>query len=90
VPIELNITDQGFPNNVNGLKAWKMAFNSARWTHYAFATSVVLTPDGSKQLGSSGGGFAWQWKTAANYHADRYLNFLTDAMKRFDKSEVAS
>jgi hypothetical protein len=85
VPIELNITDQGFPENISGLKWWQKAYGKARFFETAFATSVVLTPDGAMPLGSSGSGFPWQWKTAANYHPDLYLGFLTSALNRFNQ-----
>lgn len=85
MPVELNITDQGFPDKINGLKAWQKAFNSTRFSHVAFATSVVLTPDGAVPLGTSGSGFAWEWRTAPNYHPERYLGFLNDALNRFNR-----
>ncbi len=84
IPIELNITDQGFPE-VAGLKAWQRAFDKFKWSKTAFATSVVLTPDGAAPIGSSGSGFAWEWKTATNYHADLYFKFLTEALGRYEK-----
>jgi hypothetical protein len=83
--VELNVTDQGFPKNVDGLKAWQKAYNRVAFFKTAFATSVVLTPDGATPLGSSGSGFAWEWKTAANYHPDRYLAFLSHALNRFNQ-----
>jgi hypothetical protein len=80
----LNITDQGFPD-ITGLRPWQRAFDKFRWSKTAFATSVVLTPDGAAPIGSSGSGFAWEWKTAINYHPDLYYKFLTDALGRYEK-----
>ena len=85
MPIELNITDQGFPKNIEGLKWWQKAYHSARFFQTAFATSVVLTPDGAMPLGSSGSGFPWQWRTSANYHPERYLGFLNGALNKFNQ-----
>jgi hypothetical protein len=85
VPYELNITDQGFPAIIPGLKPWQKAYNKSKFYHEAFATSIAFTPDGAIPMGSSGSGFFWQWKTAANYHPDRYLEFLKDARNRFSQ-----
>jgi hypothetical protein len=81
----LNITDQGFPEGVRGLEPWKRAFEKFKWSKTAFATSVVLLPDGSAPIGSSGSGFLWEWKTAPNYHPDLYRKFLIDSLTRYDK-----
>jgi hypothetical protein len=85
IPIELNITDQGFPENVPGLNPWHRAFDKLKFAKSAFATSTVLTPDGSSAIGTSGSGFAWEWRTAANYHPDRYLVFLNQSLDRYSR-----
>ncbi|HEY9777795.1 MAG TPA: hypothetical protein V6C81_28805 [Planktothrix sp.] len=68
-----------------GLNAWKRAFEKYKFSKTAFATSVVLTPDGKAPIGSSGSGFLWEWKTATNYHPDLYLRFLTDSLDRYGR-----
>jgi hypothetical protein len=85
VPVELNITDQGFPKSITGLRAWQKAYATNDFYKTAFATSLVLTSDGSMPLASSGAGFVWQWRTSANYHPDGYLAFLRQGLKRFQQ-----
>lgn len=87
--MELNVTDQGFPESLDGLKPLQKAYNRVAFFKSAFATSMVLTPDGAKPLGSSGSGFAWEWRTAANYHPERYLAFLTGALNKFNQMDGA-
>lgn len=48
----------------------------------AFATSVVLDPAGKYPLGTSGSGHRNEAATAANYHPDLYLKFLTASKSR--------
>lgn len=85
VAVEHNISDKGFPKSATGLKLWEHAFKR-NWKHkFAFATSVVLTPDGKMPLGTSGSGYRWEWETSANYHPNLYLAFLRDSYTRFNK-----
>jgi len=70
---------------VPGLRPWARAFEKFKWAKTAFATSLVLTPDGVSPIGSSGSGFLWEWNTAPNYHPDLYYKFLTDSLMRYDK-----
>ena len=85
IPIEVNITDSGFPDDVPALRVWQRAFKGFWQSKFAFATSVAITPDGSLPLGSSGSGFKREWQTAINYHPDLYLGFLKDSLSRYNQ-----
>jgi hypothetical protein len=83
VAVEQNITDSDFPPSITGLALWQRGFRDQWRYKFAFATSVVLTPDGAIPLGTSGAGFLSKWKTNANYHADLYRKFLIDSRSRY-------
>lgn len=86
--VEINITDKGFPKDVPGLKSWEQAFDLGKRSYqFGFATSVVLSPDGKYPLGTSGSGHQDEWETSINYHADKYLKFLTDSLARYHRIE---
>jgi hypothetical protein len=86
IVVELNITDDGFPKEVPGLKPWETAYNANKMYNVAFATSVVLGPTGKWAFGSSGSGHSYEAETAANYHADRFLKFLNESHERYDRA----
>lgn len=83
VAVEINVTDQGFPKDVPGLKPWERAFSQDRRYRFGFATSVVLTPDGTAALGTSGCGHRWEWETSINYHAEKFRKYLEGCLDRF-------
>jgi hypothetical protein len=65
-----------------GLKPWERAYKRDWRYRRAFATSVVLDPQGNYPLGTSGSGHRNEAATAANYHPELYLQFLTDSKNR--------
>mgnify|MGYP001581611203 CR=1 FL=1 len=88
VAVKLNVTDDGWPEDVPALTAWQEAF-TRDWRHkYGFATSVVIGPDGQWVYGTSGSGYKWEWETAINYHPDKYLSYLDECLDRFRRIEA--
>lgn len=83
VALKLNVTEQGWPEELPGLALWEEAFGRD-WRHrFGFATSVVLGPSGEPAFGTSGSGYRWEWETAINYHPEKYLAFLEGSRERF-------
>jgi hypothetical protein len=85
VAIELNLSRTGFPPELAGLKPWQRAYNKDWRYRQAFATSVVLSPDGRFPLGTSGSGHRNEFASAANYHPDKFLSFLSASKSRADR-----
>ncbi len=82
MPLELNLTDSGFPADLPGLANWKRAFESNARHKFGFATAVVLDPKGLEPLGTSGSGYLAEWASATNYHADKFFDFLNASYAR--------
>lgn len=82
IPLEINITDQGFPKEIPALALWEKAYNSKRSFQFGFATSVGVEPQGRFPLGTSGSGYLSEKDTSINYHPDKYLRFLTEVLDR--------
>jgi hypothetical protein len=83
VAVHLNLTDQGFPKEAEGLKEIERAFKQSLVAHYAFSLSAVLTPDGKQVLGQSrplGG------STIENFLMPNCLTFLEDNLERHRKT----
>lgn len=85
IPVELNLSRTGFPKQLPGLKLWERAYKKDWRYRQAFATSVVLSPDGRCPLGTSGSGHRNEFASAANYHPEMYLSFLTASKSRADR-----
>lgn len=82
VPLEINITDDGFPSTIPGLKLWEKAYKSSVSFKVGFATTVVTDPKGKYPLGTSGSGYLGDYDEAINYHTDKYLQFLDGSLNR--------
>jgi hypothetical protein len=86
IAVDNNISDLGWPANTPALMPWQ------RWlsTHpnnakNGFTTSVVVTPDGSMPLGTSGSGYVAEWHTSICYDPDKYLGFLEGAQQKYQQ-----
>ena len=82
VPLYLNMTEQGFPDDVPALKPYKKPWKTFEALKWGFATSVVVDPTGKKILGQSGSGFSFEWKRAVNYNPRKYLSMLLMARSK--------
>ncbi|HYF49329.1 MAG TPA: hypothetical protein VEJ63_07985 [Planctomycetota bacterium] len=82
---ELNVTEEGFPEDVPALKPWETAYKKQWLYKMAFATSAVISPDGQKFFGSSGSGFAEEAEISPNYNPDLFIECLGESRKRYDR-----
>ena len=82
IPLEINITDDGFPAVIPALKLWEKAYGGNRGFKVAFATTVVVEPKGKYPLGTSGSGYLGDFDKAINYHSDKYQKFLDESLDR--------
>ncbi len=86
VCVMLNVTDDGFPKDAPGLKAWQDAYEKDPKYRVAYSTSVVLGSNGGGAFATSGCGHQPEWKVAISYQPDKYLSFLTEAHERFTRA----
>lgn len=87
VALQLNLTETGFPDQLPGLEPWRKAYEKD-WKHQvAFATSVVLFPNGKGVLGTSGCGHRWDLDSSINYDPSKYHNFLGECAARRQRAE---
>lgn len=88
IAVKLNVTDDGWPEGVPALAAWKEAY-TRDWRHkYGFATSAVIGPDGQWVYGTSGSGYKWEWETAINYHPEKYVAYLDECLDRYRRAQA--
>ena len=85
IPIHANLTEGRFPDELTGLKGFKTAWKVFDWLKWGFVATPILSPDGKRVIAYSGSGFAWEWKTAAGYHPDRFLHFLKTCSERHQR-----
>lgn len=82
IALQLNLSETGFPPELPGLEPWRKAYEKD-WKHQvAFATSIVLFPNGKGVLGTSGCGHRWELDTSINYDPAKYLSFLAGCATR--------
>src|SRR5438132_70378 len=82
VPLEINITDDGFPAAIPALKLWEKAYKGNPSFKVGFATTVIVEPKGAYPLGTSGSGYLGEYDRAVNYHTDKYQRFLDESLDR--------
>jgi hypothetical protein len=82
IPVEINLTDEGFPASIPALQLWQKAFEEKPSHKMGFATTVIVEPKGKYPLGTSGSGYLGEYATAINYHTDKYLKFLAEFLDR--------
>ncbi len=87
VPLEFNVT-RGFPEQFPGLKLWEKAYERKFKSLLGFTTTVILSPDGQRPLGTAGMGYKWQFDSSASYRPDKYLLFLDQSLARFQSARA--
>lgn len=75
-----NFSVTGFPEGIPGIEKFRTLWKLNKMFKAGIATSAVVDPTGRKLLGESGSGSAFLWKTATNYHADKFLAYLQNAL----------
>ena len=83
IPLEINLTDQGWPKEIPALWGWKLVFGT--WDHFkkGYTGMMITTPDGKTELGSAGDPSISAWKTSAHYHEDKFHQVLDKSLAAF-------
>jgi hypothetical protein len=86
IAVDNNISDQGWPANTPALMPWQrwLGLHPGNSTN-GFTTSVVMSPDGTMALGTSGSGHVSEWHTSICYDPDKYLGFLQGALGKYQQ-----
>lgn len=86
IAVDNNISDQGWPANTPALTPWHrwLDMHPGNATN-GFTTSVVMSPDGTVALGTSGSGHISEWHTSICYDPDKYLGFLNGAGQKYQQ-----
>jgi hypothetical protein len=85
VAVEVNLSDRGFPREIPALKPWEAAYEKS-WRHkFGFATTVLVNPEGTGALGTSGCGHTWEIDTSINYDPAKYLALLGGCLDRLKR-----
>lgn len=87
--LQINLTDEGFPAELNGLSSWQEAYQRDQRYSLGLATSIVLDPGGSAPYGSSGCGHLGEINTSINYDPVRFLGYLKDSRQRYLRARRA-
>jgi hypothetical protein len=86
IAVDNNISDQGWPANTPALASWERWLgNHPGNAQNGFTTSVVISPDGTTPLGTSGSGYISEWHTSVCYDPTKYVGFLTGALQRYEQ-----
>jgi len=88
VPVEINVTTQGFPTNLPAMKIVEGVYNSNWRNEFGFASCLVLEgPEGKIILGTSA--FVKNAKDKLNpevfFSAQHFMEFMIVALERFKK-----
>lgn len=84
--VEINLTDQGFPKDAPALSLWERAYGTKDAFKSAFATSLVMGPNGKWPFGSSGSGYLADFGNAINYHPDMFAKYLDESLARWKRA----
>lgn len=76
VPVFFNITTDGWPKALPGLRPWRSFYKLNFTSRFGFFAHVVLDPTGEFAVATAGDGRREVHTTSACYHVDRYLKFL--------------
>lgn len=80
VPLYANFDTTGFPEGIPAIKKYRTLWTLYKLFKPGVATSAVVSSSGRELLGESGGSGALAWKTAINYHPDKFLAYLKDSL----------
>ena len=83
VPVEVNITQGGFPKSAPGLWKEMLIYAALPNLKNGFVSCVALDPTGKTALHDAGDSSIQNVKTAANYNPGKYLEFLAESLRRF-------
>jgi hypothetical protein len=80
VALFANFDVSGFPEGIPAINNYRNKWMRSKLLRTGIATSAVVDPSGRTLLGESGGSFFMLWKTATNYHPDKFLAYLENAL----------
>lgn len=83
IPFELNLTDQKFPESMPALAGWNLVYSVSPFSVFGFTSCVIITPDGKTHLGNAGDPSASNWQTCPQYHGDKFVAVLEQALKKY-------
>jgi len=86
IPVEINVTTDGFPSQIPAMKAVELVYNS-NWRHeFGFASCLALDPDGKIVLGTSVAmDISERMDPGVNFSPKRYMEFIVLSLERFKK-----
>ncbi|HYG77224.1 MAG TPA: hypothetical protein VEK08_19625 [Planctomycetota bacterium] len=79
----MNITDDGWPDNLTALWPWKLYHTSNPISKYGFTAIVLLTPDGKKVLAGAESAGMENWKSSEHYHGEKFAALLDKGLEKF-------
>jgi hypothetical protein len=82
IPLYADCDQYGFPEGLTAIAKYKKVWKSFTALKWGIATSAVVDSTGTRLLGESGSGFVWQWKSATNYHPDKFMAYLRKSLDR--------
>jgi hypothetical protein len=87
VALFANFDVYGFPEGIPAIDNYRRKWMRSNMLRTGIATSAVVDPSGRKLLGESGSSFYMLWKTATNYHPDKFLAYLEHALANWQLAE---
>ena len=84
IPLELNLTKaKQFPDSMPALWPWKLYHSVNPISKIGFTACITLTPDGKKEIDNAGDASSKNWKTAAYYHGEKFVEYLERSLRKF-------
>lgn len=90
VSLYANFDVYGFPDGIPALAKYRRLWRNSKMLKTGIATSVVVDPSGQQVLGESGSSFFLLWKTATNFHPDKFFVYLENALGAQESALPAS
>jgi len=88
IPLEVNLTNQKWPDELPALWGWKLAFEIGKGIYKkGFTSCIMVTPDGKTHLADAGNPGAENWRTSAHYHNDKFEAFLNEGLKKYKEQK---
>ena len=85
VPVEINITTKGWPDEAQGLWPWKLAYTMVPHFKNGFVFIIALDPTGKRVVHEAGNPGIENVTNAASYNPDKFLVFLDETKEKFAK-----
>lgn len=83
IPLEVNISDDGWPDNIPCLWLWKLYHKANPISKFGFTAMMIVTPDGKTMLEAAQSAGAENWANCEQYHGEKLVELLDKSMKKF-------